>query len=155
MVAGDPRGSAPAEGPALLSSPRRECRDGVHRLRLRTEFAPGQLGCAAASPASARNVCPARGWHLPALVPAAPALNRPDRRWGKKKNGTPASRRSHFQSSPDFYFLAGTEPVAPSFSLASCCFLYSSIASCWRCAICCISERRASLYFLESTGGPA
>src|SRR5262245_12886060 len=88
-----------------------------------------------------------------------PSQQRPSLSFAKRprppRGAAAALRFSGLVWASDYFFAGGAAPVAPSFSLASCCFLYSSIMSCWRCAICCIRLRRASLYFLGSTGAPA
>src|SRR5580698_11151345 len=69
MVRGDPGGSPSAQGPAVLSSVRRERRNRIRRLRVRAEFIAGQqrrAGAASPSrgsfrPGRPRRLSPARG----------------------------------------------------------------------------------------------
>src|SRR5689334_20427483 len=132
VVASNPRRGAPAQGPAVLPSPGRERRHGIHRLRLRAEFAARQYRRAVAPPAGARDVRPERRRHLSGALPAAPALKiaslpekRPLGRAAVADFRSSTRRRSYFFAGGG---VGGSAPVvAPAFSLASCCFLYSSI----------------------------
>ena len=55
---GDPQGSAPAQGSALLPPARRELRDRIHRVCVRAEPARGRIGRAGQASAAARAVRP-------------------------------------------------------------------------------------------------
>ena len=124
---------------------------------------PDSSGDPAAPPAGARDV---RAREKTAPTGPCSCNTRTERAGDVRSNGKRlplrAGRSSRYASARAVTSLpaaaARRSPAAltgGTIVLGGLLLLYSSIISCWRWAICCISERRASLYFCVSTGGPA